>query len=111
LVAAAAALVVLAGAAVAARVVTAQGPRTSSKHTVRPACASALLADWADGRIDGIYPIRCYRSALKALPSDLEVYSSAPDDIAQALSQRIIQSRTGPKARRLASVGGAAGGK
>jgi hypothetical protein len=61
----------------------------------RPACATTLLADWSDGRIDGTYPIRCYRSALKALPSDLQVYSSAPDDIAQALSQRIIQSRAG----------------
>jgi hypothetical protein len=55
-------------------------------------CAPRLVADWSDGRIDGIYPIRCYRAALKSLPTDLQVYSSAPDDIAQALSQRIVQS-------------------
>jgi hypothetical protein len=55
-------------------------------------CATALLKDWGDGRIDGIYPIACYRIALKSLPVDLQVYSSASDDIAQALSQRIVQS-------------------
>jgi hypothetical protein len=56
-----------------------------------PSCESRLLRDWADGRIDGTYPLRCYRSALRSLPADLRVYSSAPDDIAQALSERILQ--------------------
>ena len=51
-----------------------------------------LLRDWSDGRIDGVYPLSCYRAALRSLPADLKVYSSAPDDIAQALSQRIVQS-------------------
>ena len=59
-----------------------------------PTCSSRLLTDWSDGRIDGTYPIRCYRDTLKSLPTDLKIYSSAPDDIAQALSMR-IQSRTG----------------
>jgi hypothetical protein len=54
-------------------------------------CATTLLEDWTDGRIDGVYPIACYRSALKALPADLQLYSSAPHDIAQALSHRIVQ--------------------
>jgi hypothetical protein len=54
-------------------------------------CATTLLKDWTDGRIDGTYPIACYRSALKALPADLQLYSSAGDDISQALSQRIVQ--------------------
>ena len=55
-------------------------------------CQSRLLRDWADGRIDGTYPLACYRAALRSLPADLKVYSSAPDDIRQALSQRIVQS-------------------
>jgi hypothetical protein len=55
-------------------------------------CERTLLADWSDGRIDRSYPIACYRAALRSLPTDLQVYSSAPDDIAQALSQRILQS-------------------
>jgi hypothetical protein len=56
-------------------------------------CESRLLRDWSDGRIDGTYPVSCYRTALKSLPADLKVYSSAPDDIRQALSRRIVQSR------------------
>jgi len=60
--------------------------------TRSPTCASRLLHDWGDGRIDGIYPLSCYRAALRSLPADLEVYSSAHDDIAQALSERIVLS-------------------
>lgn len=56
------------------------------------ACAQTLLTDWSDGRIDRTYPIACYRAALNSLPTDLRVYSSAPDDIGQALSQRILQN-------------------
>jgi hypothetical protein len=58
----------------------------------RAACVRALLADWADGRIDRTYPLGCYREALKSLPTDLDVYSSAPEDIASALRNRIVQS-------------------
>ena len=54
-----------------------------------PTCSSRLLTDWSDGSIDGTYPIRCYRDTLKSLPTDLKIYSSAPDDIAQALSTQI----------------------
>ena len=61
-------------------------PASASK-----ACARALLADWSDGRIDRTYPLSCYREALKTLPTDLEVYSSAPEDIASALRNRIVQ--------------------
>jgi hypothetical protein len=39
----------------------------------------------------------CYRQALKSLPTDLEVYSSAPEDIAHALS-RGIQQRANARA-------------
>ncbi|HZO62104.1 MAG TPA: hypothetical protein VFB35_03915 [Gaiellaceae bacterium] len=76
-------------------------------------CASGLLRDWSDGRIDGTYPVACYRSALKSLPSDLQVYSSAPDDIAAALTQRIVQShhpqkisghQGAPSVRKIASA-------
>lgn len=66
----------------------------AAQPTTPPAasCQSRLLRDWADGRIDGTYPLACYRAALRSLPADLTVYSSAPDDIRQALSQRIVQS-------------------
>jgi hypothetical protein len=58
-------------------------------------CARRLLVDWADGRIDHTYRIACYRQAMKSLPTDLQVYSSAPEDIESALRDRILQSRAG----------------
>jgi hypothetical protein len=58
-------------------------------------CWKTLINDWYDGRIDRIYPIHCYRDALKHLPADLETYGSARDDIQQALQKRIIESRSG----------------
>jgi hypothetical protein len=91
----AATVTVLALAAVGVAVSLATGADRQTQAAPTPsqskACAAGLLKDWSDGRIDGVYPIACYRSALKSLPTDLEVYSTAPDDIAQALSQRIVQ--------------------
>ena len=59
-------------------------------------CESRLLADWSDGRIDATYPVRCYRTALKLLPADLRIYSSAPDDIAHALSRSLAKAGRAP---------------
>ena len=67
------------------------GGSAASKGAPSTSCRSRLLRDWSDGRIDGTYPVACYRLALKSLPADLAVYSSAPDDIARALSARILQ--------------------
>ncbi|HEV2591864.1 MAG TPA: hypothetical protein VGU02_08220, partial [Gaiellaceae bacterium] len=62
----------------------------------KPACWQVLLNDWYDGRIDGTYPLHCYRDALKHLPSDVDTYSSARDDIERALqSARIAARRAG----------------
>jgi hypothetical protein len=74
-------------------------PGRATKTTVaRTTCVQRLLADWADGRIDRAYPVSCYRAAMKSLPADLEAYSSAPEDIADALRQRIL---LGSKARTI----------
>jgi hypothetical protein len=68
-------------------------PAKAARQTpVQSPCAKGLLKDWADGRIDGTYPLACYRIAMKSLPADLQIYSSASEDISQALSQRIVQS-------------------
>jgi hypothetical protein len=94
--------VLVIGAALLGALVTWHAGQTSPKATVAAAppapaqsqsCKSRLLSDWSDGRIDGVYPLSCYRAALQSLPADLEVYSSAHDDIAQALSERIVLSR------------------
>jgi hypothetical protein len=58
-------------------------------------CWTTLINDWYDGRIDGVYPIHCYRDALKHIPTDLDTYGSLRDDIKQALQKRILESRKG----------------
>ena len=93
------AAVLVIGAAGLGALVTWHGGEKSPAATAAPrpvassTCRSRLLHDWADGRIDGVYPVSCYRAALRSLPADLEVYSSAHDDITQALSKRIVLSR------------------
>ena len=74
---------------------TAVGIAPAATRDTTPACWKVLINDWYDGRIDGIYPIHCYRDALKHLPSDVDTYSSARDDIQQALQKRITQSHNG----------------
>jgi hypothetical protein len=54
----------------------------------KPECVSTLLNDWRDGRIDGIYSVECYQTALAQLPEDLRIYSSAETDIQRALLAR-----------------------
>ena len=61
----------------------------------KPPCWKTLINDWYDGRIDGTYPIHCYREALQHLPTDVDTYSSARDDIKQALQKRITQGAGG----------------
>jgi hypothetical protein len=55
-------------------------------------CASRLLADWRDGRIDRAYAVPCYRQALAKLPEDVRVYSTAQTDITRALQARVETS-------------------
>jgi hypothetical protein len=52
-------------------------------------CGDRVVADWIDGRIDGVYPLRCYDEAVDGLPEDVRVYSSAVDDISRALQARV----------------------
>jgi hypothetical protein len=56
-------------------------------------CWKALLNDWYDGRIDHVYPVQCYRDALRHLPTDVSTYSSAHDDILRALQATIAADR------------------
>ena len=50
-------------------------------------CAKAVVADWyGDGRVDKIFPLRCYRQAIRSLPTDVLDYSNAKQDILRALA-------------------------
>jgi len=49
-------------------------------------CWERLLQDWrANGKVEGTYPISCYRAATAHLPEDVRQYSTAPEDIRRAM--------------------------
>jgi hypothetical protein len=68
-------------------------------------CGSRVVADWRDGRIDGTYPVACYREALADLPEDVRVYSSAQADITRAL-QGQIRATSAPRSHGAGSTHG-----
>jgi hypothetical protein len=59
-------------------------------------CWKRLLNDWYDGTINNIYPIPCYDQAIKHLPTEVQVYSSAKDDILAA-RQAALNHEHAPK--------------
>ena len=89
-------LVVVVAAVVAAAALfgVAVSPAAAAGAKKTP-CWKTLINDWYDGRIDGVYAIHCYREALKHLPADVDTYSSARDDIKQALQRRIQSTKSG----------------
>jgi hypothetical protein len=72
------------GALVAVSFVTFAVPVGAGKPD---ACAQRVIRDWyAGGKVDGVYPLRCYRAAMRALPEDVRQYSDANREIARALA-------------------------
>jgi hypothetical protein len=70
-------------------------------------CAQRVIRDWySGGRVDGVYPLSCYRAAIKALPSDVLQYSDADRVIASALANarqettRAVEPPVQPEATR-----------
>ena len=60
-------------------------------------CGQKVIDDWyADGVVNNVYALHCYRDALKLLPDDVQTYSSAPDDINRALVAEIRASQKQP---------------
>ncbi len=50
-------------------------------------CADQVIGDWFDdGQVDKIYPLECYRQAIKNLPPDLLIYGNAEEEIGRALA-------------------------
>jgi hypothetical protein len=77
---------------VAALVVAVAAPQPAAAKKTVP-CWTKLLNDWYDGRIDNTYPVACYRQALRHLPDDVEVYSSARSDIQRALANAVQRAK------------------
>ena len=58
-------------------------------------CWKTLLVDSYDGRIDHVYPIRCYHQAVAHLPVVLQLYSTERDDILRALQRAVTGKGAG----------------
>ena len=67
-----------------------------ASHQSKVPCWKQLLNDWYDGTINNIYPLHCYGEAIKHLPLDVQVYSSAKEDILAA-EQAAEQHKHAPK--------------
>ena len=57
-------------------------------------CWRELINDWYDGRIDKVYPVKCYQQAIDNAPEEAETYTSLPEDLRRALAGAV---RTGAK--------------
>ena len=56
------------------------------------ACAKHVITDWAnDGVVGGKYRPTCLTEAIRSLPEDLRAYSSAEEDIHNALQRSILR--------------------
>ena len=74
-------------------------------------CWKALLNDWYDGRIDQTYASHCYTEAINHLPSDVQTYSSAREDILRALqSAKARAKKSGKKVGPNTLIGPATSG-
>jgi hypothetical protein len=68
------------------------GLAAPASASAQPPCWQTLIEDWTDGAISNLYPIRCYRQALRRMPEDVRLYSNASDDIGRALADRVISA-------------------
>lgn len=67
-------------------------------------CEEKVLGDWSDnGRIDGIYPLRCYQEALAKMPTDLRDYTNATDVIHRALTRAVSSAAERASGTRVAA--------
>jgi hypothetical protein len=75
-------------AALAGALILAGGP--SGSAVAASSCGQAVIGDWsADGVVDDTYPTRCYTEAVRELPEDARIYSTAESDILAALSRSV----------------------
>jgi hypothetical protein len=86
---------------------------TSASLNATAGCDLAVINDWSDNnRVDKIYAIPCYTQAIQRLSHypDVQGYSSAIDDIRNALLAAIRQDRGGSGTGGSGGSGGLGGG-
>src|SRR5919198_1400254 len=84
---------------------------TSASLNATAGCDLAVINDWSDNnRVDKIYAIPCYTQAIQRLSHypDVQGYSSAIDDIRNALLAAIRQDRDGHPRLGQCALGAAA---
>ena len=60
-------------------------------------CWERVLDDWLNnGRVTGVYSVRCLQNALKNVPEDLRDYSNVTDAINAAIQARLHPTKTNP---------------
>jgi len=65
-------------------------PFSAPASAASPApCWQLLMNQWYQGEIKTIFPLDCYHQAIQHLPTDIQVYSSARDDITKALQAAV----------------------
>jgi hypothetical protein len=63
-------------------------------------CGQRVIRDWySGGRVDKLYPLPCYREAIRSLPDDVMQYTDAGAAIERALES--ARHRTTSKAERI----------
>jgi len=84
------------------------GPVSAACEKSKPgtACWRVVIQQWYDGQIATGFPIACYQQAIAHLPSDVEAYSSAADDIRHAEAKALSDRKRGIKPTGCVSVGG-----
>jgi hypothetical protein len=58
---------------------------TAAPASAGTPCWKTLINDWFDGKIDHVYPRHCYTEAIAHLPTDIQTYSNAADEIHAAM--------------------------
>ena len=78
--------IVFVAALIALATLTALAGAPSATAASSLSCAEKIVDDWyGDGRVDKIFPIPCYKAAIRSLPVDVLDYSRAEEDILRAL--------------------------
>jgi len=80
---------------------------TPGRAVAATPCWKQVLNDWSKGHAIGVYPLHCYRDAIRNLPEDLRDYSNAADDINAALQAHIAHRDN----RTTQGINPSAGGK
>jgi len=89
--------------------VSAVGAGVAAGSTPAP-CWKLLLGEWYSGKITSTYKPKCYRQAIAHLPVDVQVYSSARQDIEAAEFAAAHHKPIPPESTTLPSVRTTAGG-